>query len=74
MTTPVNKNLLPIKTTPRIDISRASSSSYQEDSSPENELCSGKKNQLVDVTYLSNLVSKYTLSKRWLDNQTNDNT
>lgn len=37
-----NTNLNVTNTTPRIDISRASSSSHQEDSSPEREFILGK--------------------------------
>lgn len=40
-TTPVKTTLLVRNTTPRIDISRASSSSHPEDSSPEREMFSG---------------------------------
>jgi len=42
-TPPKPKNLNVANVAPRIDISRASSSSHQEDSSPERELCLGKE-------------------------------
>lgn len=60
-TPPKAKTLNVANVAPRIDISRASSSSYQEDSSPERELYLGKTTAAIMCVAFIHSIQNFTL-------------